>query len=1019
MNALDDEIKKLIADVVKECPTCRKFTKTKDLPKIGLRKASDINEVVSLDLKEVRNMNKYILFMVCEFSKYIRGEVINNKEPETVIKAIEKNWVHKGPGYPTKGFFSDKGKEFDNKVMKEYARKLGLSLRTTPAYSPWANGSNERNHYTADRVIEKVMLEDPKLSLQEATDLACFWQNQEVRRRFGCSPQQLMTGRNSSVPGISDGNIVTDQTCSGSKTTHDIFARHSTVREAFRQTDNSERLKKMLKTRIPDYVNRFYKSGEQVLVKNRNENTWNGPYTVKHHGGKEVIIIIDNNERSVSTDKVIPMTDADTDEEENPDQSIPLNAEDGNSSVVEAEDSIEPINIEDETINPETIANPIYEENQSEDTIYPILKETNVEADPSGRDIRPKRGRRVEYSTIFDEETKEGYVSHVGKASGNNKSRCVIRNKDGEESLDFENEVLRWKYLPKEVHVVGVSEALGGSINKTKMHSMEERGIIHMFHMTKSPLNAEDDEYVKNVNDIIHIMAVEVPKSQHDLPEVQEAKDKELNNWFKFGAIQEVEDQGQRRITGRWVITRKQEHDGMKSRYKARWCMRGFQEDERPRSDSPTVSKESLKLLLSIAANENWSLTNLDVTNAFLQGEMIDRELYSEPPLEVKKPGLLWKIIKPAYGLYDAGRSWFLAVEKALCELGCKKVTGDDALFMFHDKSGLQGLACLHVDDFNLAGSNVFYEKVTKPLQKKFTFGKVEHHQFRFTGLDIKEDNGMITVDQGQYCESLQEMHINDNKDKDRELSKDEYMQFRGLVGKLNWLQECTRPDLSFDSLMMSMKTKKATVGDVAKLNKIVKKARREKSSITFRKINSNKDELFITGYGDASYRTVDDKTRSIEGRVLFLTDGTRASPLLWKSRRISQVCHSTKEAETRAIDKTTDDAIFLARMLKEIFTGVKSAEQIPVYICTDSHPLKDSLYSTRQVERKTVRHVVQSLKDNLARKEVEMFKWVDTKEMIADLLTKDSADSGLFMEVLHTGLLSSSKENSQGKIDN
>ena len=58
-------------------------------------------------------------------------------------------------------------------------------------------------------------------------------------------------------------------------------------------------------------------------------------------------------------------------------------------------------------------------------------------------------------------------------------------------------------------------------------------------------------------------------------------------------------------------------------------------------------------------------------------------------------------------------------------------------------------------------------------------------------------------------------------------------------------------------------------------------------------------------------------------------------------------------------------------------------------------------------------------MKDNLARKEVEVFRWVETKEMIADLLTKDSADPGLFMEVLNNGLLPRKIENTGGKIDN
>ena len=423
------------------------------------------------------------------------------------------------------------------------------------------------------------------------------------------------------------------------------------------------------------------------------------------------------------------------------------------------------------------------------------------------------------------------------------------------------------------------------------------------------------------------------------------------------------------------------------------------------------MAKESLKLLLAIAANEGWSLTNLDVTNAFLQGEPIQRELFAEPPVEAKKPGVIWKIKRPAYGLYDAGRNWFLAVEKALIELGCSKVTGDDALFVFHNNSGLQGLACFHVDDISLAGSLEFEDKVIQKLLQKFTFGKMEKHKFRFTGLDIEENDKSICINQNQYCESLCEMTIINNKEKERELNKKEYMEFRGLVGKLNWLQECTRPDLSFDSLSMSMKTKKATVADVSKLNKIIRKAKESQSVVHFRRINSDHNKLFLLGYGDASYRTVDDKTRSIEGRALFLTDGIKASPLFWKSCKISQVCHSSKEAETRSIDKTTDDCIFMARMINEILTGKKGMDQIPVIIYTDSNHLTESLYSTKQVERKMIRHVVQSMKDALARKEVSKYMWVKTGDMVADLLTKESANPHLFMEILETGQLPNKTE--------
>ena len=93
------------------------------------------------------------------------------------------------------------------------------------------------------------------------------------------------------------------------------------------------------------------------------------------------------------------------------------------------------------------------------------------------------------------------------------------------------------------------------------------------------------------------------------------------------------------------------------------------------------------------------------------------------------------------------------------------------------------------------------------------------------------------------------------------------------------------------------------------------------------------------------SRKEQDEKTRSFKERILFLINGKKASPLMWKSIKISKV-------------------------------------------------LQEFLYSTKQVERKSLRHMIQNLKDSVSRGEVEEFKWVDTKNMLTDVLTKESANS-------------------------
>ena len=70
----------------------------------------------------------------------------------------------------------------------------------------------------------------------------------------------------------------------------------------------------------------------------------------------------------------------------------------------------------------------------------------------------------------------------------------------------------------------------------------------------------------------------------------------------------------------------------------------------------------------------------------------------------------------------------------------------------------------------------------------------------------------------------------------------------------------------------------------------------------------------------------------------------------------------------------------------------------------TDSEPLVESIHSTRPVERKTIHHVVQSMKDCLGRGEVKDYRWIETKHMLADILTKDSVKSDDLVTVLRTG---------------
>ena len=61
--------------------------------------------------------------------------------------------------------------------MEEFASKLRLKIKFMPAYSPWSNGINERNHYNCDIIAKKIMEEDNKVGLGEAVDITSWTYN--------------------------------------------------------------------------------------------------------------------------------------------------------------------------------------------------------------------------------------------------------------------------------------------------------------------------------------------------------------------------------------------------------------------------------------------------------------------------------------------------------------------------------------------------------------------------------------------------------------------------------------------------------------------------------------------------------------------------------------------------------------------------------------------------------------------------------------------------------------------------
>ncbi|CAC5414014.1 unnamed protein product [Mytilus coruscus] len=348
------------------------------------------------------------------------------------------------------------------------------------------------------------------------------------------------------------------------------------------------------------------------------------------------------------------------------------------------------------------------------------------------------------------------------------------------------------------------------------------------------------------------VNAVVVPQSRHN-------ENQAKNYCQQDGLLQKNKMNGERKV-------------------KARLVVRGFEEENEVKSDSPIVHKESLRLFLALASTSEFDIHSIDIKAAFLQGKEIDRVIFVKPPKELSSDkSVAWKLNKCVYGLIDASRNWFLSVKRELLQLECIQSKLDPAIFYWHYNNTLEGLFLMHVDDFLWAGSEHFKKQVICHLRDKFDSGKELDSSFRYIGLNIQHEGNDIYLQQHDYTDERKQVDRADIKNG----------IYPEIVGQLHWTATQSRPDLCFDVLDLSTSIQLSEAKTQSKLNKVIRKAKNNSYRNKYPNLECLKNIDFIL-YTDASYANLSDRVSSAGGYAIFLRgQNGKNCPISWSSKKI------------------------------------------------------------------------------------------------------------------------------------
>lgn len=416
-------------------------------------------------------------------------------------------------------------------------------------------------------------------------------------------------------------------------------------------------------------------------------------------------------------------------------------------------------------------------------------------------------------------------------------------------------------------------------------------------------------------------------------------------------------------------------------------------------TQSPTIQRASQRLIIALAPSfiqQGMIVWIRDISQAYPQAQTdLQRTIIARIPPQIRDkypPGTVMTVIKPLYGIPEAGTHWWATYSSHHREkLNMITSTYDPCLLITSSESF--GIIGMQTDDTLGLSDQAFFDEEERELQKaNFTAKPKEiltlEHPLTFNGCRIVlNTNGSITMTQKGQASKLQ---IPKNFQ--------EYIEQRARGA---YLATICQPEASFD-LSVAAQQKEPSDNSFKRLGtRIQWQMDNQDRGLNYIPFDLKKAKIFV--FVDGSFANNEDLSSQLGYIITIGTEeqtdqnqvAIRSNIIAYSSTKSKRVTRSALASELYSMVQGADIGHAITSTLKLVTTQLSTPE-IPMILLTDSYSLYECLVKLGTTQEKRLMIDIMALRQSYERREAHEVRWINGEDNPADAMTKLSPNKAL-----------------------